>query len=74
MNRSLSRKILMVSVTYKEKGPSGGGVSSVIQSYSLYIDGLRHIASWKPGGKLKKYGRQQARCLNSYVCCYLTDG
>ena len=72
MNRSLSRKILMVSVTYKEKGPSGGGVSSVIQSYSLYIDGLRHIASWKPGGKLKKIWTA-ASSLLEFLCLLLFD-
>lgn len=54
IDKDLSRRVLMVSVTYKEMGPSGGGVSSVVQSYSEYFDGLRHIASWKPGGKLKK--------------------
>ncbi len=68
----LSQKVLMVSVTYKEKGPSGGGVSSVIQSYSEYFDGLRHVASWKPGGKLKKIWTAGSS-LFEFLCLLLFD-
>ena len=40
--KSLSQKVLMVSVIYKTSGPAGGGVSSVLQSYSEYIENMRH--------------------------------
>lgn len=54
IEKSLAEKIMMVSVIYKTDGPAGGGVSSVLQSYSCYMDGMRHIATWKDTNKLNK--------------------
>ena len=52
--KSLSQKVMMVSVIYKTSGPAGGGVSSVLQSYSEYIENMRHIPTWKDTNKLNK--------------------
>ena len=54
IDKELAQKVMMVSVIYKTDGPAGGGVSSVLQSYSCYIDGMRHIPTWKDTNKLNK--------------------
>lgn len=54
INKSLSNKVLLVSVTYKTDGPCGGGVSSVLASYEKYFYRLRHIPTWKITNKINK--------------------
>lgn len=47
IKKDISSKVVMISVTYNTKGPNGGGVSSVVNSYSEYIENFRHISTWK---------------------------
>ena len=47
INHSLSKKVLMVSVIFRTTKPCGGGVSTVLECYDKYFDGLRHIPTWK---------------------------
>lgn len=54
IEKRLAKQIIMISVTYKTSGPNGGGVSSVINSYSQYFEGLRHISTWKFTNSLNK--------------------
>ena len=54
INRSLSKKVLMVSVIFRTTKPCGGGVSTVLECYDKYFDGLRHIPTWKYTNPLNK--------------------
>ena len=54
IEKSLASKIIMVGVTYRSDKPNGGGVSSVVETYSKYFDGLRYIPTWKQTNKIGK--------------------
>lgn len=54
IEKDLAKKIVMISVTYNTNCPNGGGVSSVVNSYSQYFDGFRHISTWKLTNSLNK--------------------
>lgn len=47
IDKKLSKSILMVSVIFRTSKPCGGGVSTVLECYDKYFDGLRHISTWK---------------------------
>lgn len=44
----------MVSVIFRTTKPCGGGVSTVLECYDKYFDGLRHIPTWKYTNVLNK--------------------
>ena len=54
IDKSLSKKVLMVSVIFRTSKPCGGGVSTVLECYDKYFDGLRHIPTWKRTNALNK--------------------
>lgn len=54
IDKKLSKKVLMVSVTFRTDCPNGGGVSAVVAAYSKYFYKLRHIATWIKSGKFQK--------------------
>lgn len=54
INRSLAQKVMMVSVIFRTTKPCGGGVSTVLECYDKYFDGLRHIPTWKYTNPLNK--------------------
>lgn len=43
-----SRRVLMVGEHFREGAK--GGMAAVIQYYDRYMEGLRYVASWRPGG------------------------
>ena len=54
VGKELSKKVLMVSVIFRTTKPCGGGVSTVLECYDKYFDGLRHIPTWKYTNSLNK--------------------
>lgn len=54
IEKSLASKIIMVGVTFQTDKPNGGGVSSVVDTYNRYFDGLRYIPTWKQTNKIGK--------------------
>ena len=54
IEKSLASKIIMVGVTFQTDKPNGGGVSSVVDTYNKYFDGLRYIPTWKQTNKIGK--------------------
>lgn len=54
IDKKLSQKVLMVSVIFRTTKPCGGGVSTVLECYDKYFDGLRHIPTWKYTNLLNK--------------------
>lgn len=54
IEKNISQKVLMVSVIFRTTKPCGGGVSTVLECYDKYFDGLRHIPTWKYTNSLNK--------------------
>ena len=54
IDKNLAKKVLMVSVIFRTSKPCGGGVSTVLECYDKYFDGLRHIPTWKRTNALNK--------------------
>lgn len=54
IDKDLAKKVLMVSVIFRTSKPCGGGVSTVLECYDKYFDGLRHIPTWKYTNTLNK--------------------
>lgn len=54
IDKDLSKKVLMVSVIFRTSKPCGGGVSTVLECYDKYFDGLRHIPTWKRTNAVNK--------------------
>lgn len=54
IDKRLASKILMISVIFRTNKPCGGGVSTVLECYDKYFDGLRHIPTWKYTNPLNK--------------------
>lgn len=70
ISKELSSKIIMTGVYYKNNHP--GGISSVIQYWSNYIDTLRYIPSFKEGNRLTKI-IIYIRCLFLLIVFLLFD-
>lgn len=54
IDKSLAKKVMMVSVIFRTSKPCGGGVSTVLECYDKYFDGLRHFPTWKYTNPLNK--------------------
>ena len=54
IEKDLSKKVLMVSVIFRTSKPCGGGVSTVLECYDKYFNGLRHIPTWKRTNAINK--------------------
>ncbi|WP_308759959.1 glycosyltransferase [uncultured Bacteroides sp.] len=54
IGKNLAKKVMMVSVIFRTTKPCGGGVSTVLECYDKYFDGLRHIPTWKYTNPLNK--------------------
>ncbi|NPD90894.1 glycosyltransferase family 4 protein [Xylanibacter muris] len=54
IGKSIANKVMMVSVIFRTTKPCGGGVSTVLECYDRYFDGLRHIPTWKYTNPLNK--------------------
>ncbi|MCD8237561.1 MAG: glycosyltransferase [Prevotellaceae bacterium] len=54
INKDLAQKVMMLSVIFRTTKPCGGGVSTVLECYDKYFDGLRHIPTWKYTNPLNK--------------------
>lgn len=52
VDRSLSNKVIMTGVKYKDNHP--GGISSVVKYWSKHIDGLQYYAEFKEGTNIGK--------------------
>lgn len=54
IEKSLAEKVMMVSVIFRTTKPCGGGVSTVLECYDKFFDGLRHIPTWKYTNPINK--------------------
>ena len=54
VEKKLAQKVMMVSVIFRTTKPCGGGVSTVLECYDKYFDGLRHIPTWKYTNAINK--------------------
>lgn len=54
IDKKLAQKVMMVSVIFRTTKPCGGGVSTVLECYDKYFDGLRHIPTWKYTNSINK--------------------
>lgn len=54
IDKNIAQQVMMVSVIFRTSKPCGGGVSTVLECYDKYFDGLRHIPTWKYTNALNK--------------------